>query len=208
MNHKTRIFNLALQELFLQKRISDADTDTSTEAHTLRVQWDFMYPIALSELNLTSTSRKIPLELVAELPNSNWRYAYRYPNNAALVRRIVTCNVRDDKYDEVDMSRELFDYNGDVISVIMTNEPDAIAEIVRTDVPADTLTPEASKYIASRLAQESIPLAVGQNSDSVQKSVEKNLVKNLINAQRRDQLETKVYEPEWQQSGFVRARMS
>lgn len=208
MNNKTRIFNLALQELFLQKIISDAETDTSTEAHILRVQWDFMYPIALSELNLTSTSRKIPLELVAKTPNSNWRYAYRYPNNAALVRRIVTCNVRDDKYDEIDMSRELFEYNGDVISVLMTNEPDAVAEIIRTDVPADTLTPEASKYIGTRLAQESVPLSVGENSKSVQASIEKNLVKNLINAQRRDSLETKVYQPEWQQSGFVKARMS
>ena len=207
MNNKTRIFNLALQELFLQKRITDADTDDSTEAFTLRVQWDFMYSIALSELDLTSTSETKILELIAENPTKNWRYAYRYPNDSALARRIPTCNVRDDKYDEIDMTVQLFTFNDSKMRVIMTNKPDAEIEYISTNVPADTLTPEAAKYIACRLAQESIPLAVGENSKSVQASIEKNLVKNLIAAQRRDRLETKVFEPEWQQSGFVRARM-
>lgn len=208
MNNKTRIFNLALQELFLQKIISDAETDNSTEAHTLRVQWDFIYPIALSELDLTSTSQKKVLELVAENPNINWRYAYRYPNNAALVRRIITRNVRDDQYDEVDLSTELFTFNNSTFRAIMSNEPDAQIEYIAIDVPADTLTPEAAKYIACRLAQESTPLVVGENSKRVTDSIEKNLIKNSISAQRRDSLETKVYRPDWQKSGFVRARMS
>lgn len=208
MVNKTKIFNLALQQLFINKRISNADTDTSTEAFTLRTQWDFIYPQALSELDLDSTSQTKLLELVTTNPNQKWRYAYKYPNDVALLRRIDNCHVMDDKYSVINHRIELFTFNGDTIKVVMTNCNNSTIEYISTDTPWDTLTLEAAQYIACRLAEASVSLVVGEKAAQVPQLLKPKILEALIAARRKDGIETQVYEPEWKQSSLVKARMS
>lgn len=208
MFNKTKVFNLALQALFINKRITNADTDNSTEAHALRTNWDFIYPQALSELDLDSTSITKTLELVVEKPNTKWLYAYKYPNDVALIRRIDNCHVTDDIDTVVKHRVELYEYNGDIIKVIMTNKHNSEVEYISTDVPVDTLTAEAAQFIALVLARASISLIVGERQSTVDQSVASKLVQAHVAARRKDGIETQVSEPAWKQSSFVKARMS
>ena len=208
MYDKTKIFNLALQALFINKQISNADTDKSTEATVLRNNWDFVYPQVLAELDLDSTSQTKTLELLTDRPNQKWRYAYKYPNDIALLRRIDNCYVTDDIDSVVSHRIELFTFNGDTTKVIMTNRADSEIEYISTNVPADTLTVQAGKYAAIRLAKESVSLTVGEKSATVSKTLEPKILEALIAARHRDGIETQVYEPAWKHSSLVKARMS
>ena len=107
MFDKTKIFNLALAALSLQKRISNADTDSSTEALTLNVYWDLAFNSALQEMDLDSTSTSKALELVEENPNEYWSKAYLYPTDCVLLRRIKTGNLTDDEESKEDLRVEI-----------------------------------------------------------------------------------------------------
>lgn len=208
MYDKTKIFNLALQALFINKQISNADTDKSTEATVLRNNWDFVYPQVLAELDLDSTSQTKTLELLTDRPNQKWRYAYKYPNDIALLRRIDNCHVTDDIDSVINHRIELFTFNGDTTKVIMTNRANSAIEYISTNIPADTLTVQACKYAAIRLAKESVSLIVGEKSATVSKTLEPKILEALIAARHRDGIETQVYEPAWKHSSLVKARMS
>lgn len=208
MYSKTKIFNLALQALFINKRVSNADTDSSTEAHSLRTQWDFIYPQALADLDLDSTSMTKTLELVVERPNTKWQFAYQYPSDAALIRRINNCHVLDDESTKIHHRVELYDYNGSIIKVIMTNKVDSEIEYISKNIPVDTLTPEAAQFIAIKLAIACISLIVGEKSTQVEKRLNEKIVEAHIAARRKDGIETQIHEPSWKMSSLVKARMS
>jgi hypothetical protein len=204
MFDKTKIFNLALAALFLQKRISNADTDQSTETQTLQTFWDTAYWSALQELDLDSTSSRKPLELVKDNPNTFWRYAYKYPSDCIFLRRIVSTNLTDDQESKIDLRVELFENQ----KCIMTNEQFAEVEYISKDVPLSTITAEAALFISLKLAKLSVPLIVGTNSAAVMKSIDESYVKAILDAQRKDSNETTIYQPEWMRSEFAKARMS
>ena len=208
MTGKTKIFNLALQGLFINKRIVNADTDSSTEAFVLRTQYDLVYIQALSELDLDSTSQTKTLELLTTSPNQKWRYAYRYPSDVALLRRIDNCGVTDDKETVIHHRVELFGYNGSTTKVIMTNENNSTIEYISIDTPEDTLSVEALRYIAYRLSEESVSLIVGEKSQTVMQTLKPKILEALIAARRKDGIETQVHESDWKLSSFVKARMS
>lgn len=163
MFDKTKIFNLALAALSLQKRISNADTDSSTEALTLNVYWDLAFNSALQEMDLDSTSTSKALELVEENPNEYWSKAYLYPTDCVLLRRIKTGNLTDDEESKEDLRVEI--YEGQ--KVIMTNKDAAEIEYISKDVPFSTLTAEAAHFISLRLAKLAIPLVAGTNKKDV-----------------------------------------
>jgi len=208
MIDKTKIFNLALQALFINKRVSNADTDSSTEAHALRTQWDFIYPQALADLDLDSMSMTKTLELVVERPNTKWQFAYKYPNDAALIRRIDNCHVMDDESTKIHHRTELYNYNGSVIKVIMTNKHDSEVEYISKNIPLDTLTPEAAQFIGFKLAIACISLIVGEKSTQVENGLRSKIVEAHIAAKRKDGIETQIHEPSWKMSSLVKARMS
>lgn len=206
---KTKVFNLALQALFINKRISNADTDTSTEAHALRTNWDFIYPQALSELDCDSMSQTKVLELVEQTPNTRWRYAYKYPNDIALLRRIDNCHVTDDIDTVVHHRVQLHTLNGNTIKVIMTNTSDTEIEYISTKTPVDMINAEQAQFIALKLAGASISLIVGEKAQaSFEQGIESKLLKAHVAARRKDGIETQVHEPAWKLSSLVKARMS
>jgi hypothetical protein len=204
MFDKTKIFNLALAALFLQKRISNAETDTSTETLSLGVVWDTALQSALQEMDLDSTSQSFALELISTDPNELWLYAYKYPADAVLIRRIVSSMVTDDSLDRINFKTQLL--NGQ--KVIMTNQQEAFVEYISKDTPIDTLSAEAVYFIALRLAKLAAPLVVGTNSKNVISNLNESYTMALLDAQRKDSMETHVYQPEWARSEFAKARLS
>lgn len=204
MYDKTKIFNLALSALYLQKRLSNADTDNSTEALTLNNLWETAFFSALQEMDLDSTSSTKELELVTLDPNKFWKYAYKYPTDCKFLRRIVSCYVTDDEYTNIDRKIEIMDGQ----KVILTNQQEAMIEYISSNVPMASLSAEAALFISYKLAKLATPLIVGKNSQEVMKTLERNYQMALLDAQEKDALETTIYQPEWMKSGLAKARLS
>lgn len=207
MFDKTKVFNLALAALFLQKRISNADTDASTEALSLNTFWDISYYSALQEMDLDSTSQTKTLALIDTLSLNDggfWQYVYEYPSDCLLLRRIVSQYLTDDRETAIDHRVEI--RNG--VKVIMCNESLAKIEYISKDIPIGTLHAEAIMFIALKLAMNCIPLVVGTNSATVAKSLNDKYDVSLVNAQKKDSAESSVYKEDWSRSGFVKARLS
>ena len=198
------MFNLALAALSLQKRISNADTDTSTEALTLNVYWDIAFETALKEMDLDSTSTSKALELIETNPNTYWRFAYSYPSDCIFLRRIKSTQLTDDAESKIDLRVEV--YEG--VKAIMTDQNAAEIEYISKDIPLSILTPEAAYFIALRLAKLAIPLVAGTNKKDVQASLDEAYTMALLNAQRVDSMESSIYQPEYAKSGLVKARLS
>lgn len=204
MFDKTKIFNLALAALFLQKRVSNADTDTSTEVLTLQTLWETAYFTSLQEMDLDSTSQTKLLELVVNKPNEFWKFAYRYPSDSLLIRRIVSRRVTDDQESKIDLRIEIFNNQ----KLIMTDEEFAKVEYISKDIGIEFLTAEAAYAVAMRLAKLAVPIIVGTDSAKVLKSVDEMYVKAVVDAQRKDISESTIYQPEWTRSEFAKARLS
>ena len=204
MFDKTKIFNLALAALSLQKRISNADTDSSTEALTLNVYWDLAFNSALQEMDLDSTSTSKASELVEENANEYGSKAYLYPTDCVLLRRIKTGNLTDDEESKEDLRVEI--YEGQ--KVIMTNKDAAEIEYISKDVPFSTLTAEAAHFISLRLAKLAIPLVAGTNKKDVLATLNEACNMALLDAQRKDRIESSIYQPEYAKSALVKARLS
>lgn len=207
MYSKTQIFNLALSALFLQKTVSDSETDTSKEATILRSHWDAAWNIGLQELDTDSIAVTESLELLAEAPDSNWDYVYKYPNNCAFLRRIVPelgGQVTDDTIDAID--RKISRYSGN--KAIFTNEINAKAEYIPNDISPDDLNAEEALFIAYKLARLCLPLIIGKDSDNVAKLLESRYEQAHLDARAKSAKETSIYQEEWQRSEFVKHRLS
>lgn len=89
MYTKVEIFNLALGALLLTKEVSNIESDTSSENRVLRIHFNTAYRTALAEMDLDATAVRGPLELVAKCPVPGWNFAYKYPVNCAMFRRIL-----------------------------------------------------------------------------------------------------------------------
>lgn len=204
MYNKTKIFNLALQALYLQKKIADADTDTSRETTTLETNWESAFFIGLQEMDLDSTSTTKALELISEKPNTFWDYCYKYPTDCAFMRRIVSELVTDDTETVIDRKVQILDGE----KVILTNQPQAYIEYIPNTITAENLTPEAAVFISLKLARMSVPLIVGKNSREIVQLIEQRYEQALVTAQEKDRLETSIYQPEWTRSEFAKERLS
>lgn len=204
MLSKTSIFNLALNELLLQRRVINADSDTSNEAVVLRTNWDVALFSTLEDLDLDSTSEDFQLELVAENPNDNWLYAYKYPQNCAYFRRIKSLLKQDNRSSFI--SKKVAMYEGS--KVIFTNEYQAVAEIIPTDIDLSSLGAMTGLAIARRLATLSVPLVVGKGSNDLMKTIEAKYVIAKGEAQEKDRNENFDFPDPEIDSEFVEARKS
>jgi hypothetical protein len=207
MYDKTGIFNLALSALFLQKKISDSETDVSKETLVLRSHWDAAWNIGLQELDTDSIAVTESLELLATAPDSNWDYAYKYPNNCAFLRRVVPelgGEVTDDTLSVID--RKITRYSGN--KAIFTNEINAKAEYIPNDINPDDLNAEEALFIAYKLARMCLPLIIGKDSDNVAKLLEARYEQAHLDARAKSGKETSIYIEDWQRSEFVKHRLS
>lgn len=203
MYSKTQIFNLALGTLLLSKRIVDADTDTSTEGRVLQTHWDAAFWSTLEDLNLNRTSSTKVLELIEENPNQYWSYGYKYPDDCVFLRRVLSCQLVDDRNSHIPKETGIKDGR----KMIFTNEENASISYLSSDIPISALPVNAGLATAYRLASLSSPLVTGKGAAALIAMVETKYVMAKTAAQRADAEENFNYVDPRIESEFVAARM-
>jgi len=128
---KTRIGNLALFHLGIDKDVSNVNTERSAEASALRKVHDIALRRILEDHPWKFATNWKDLGLVREDPNSGWAYEYRYPSDAVKLRYIWSGIRNQDREDQVP-----FDVaSDDTGAVIWTDEQNA--EIIYTKYVED-----------------------------------------------------------------------
>lgn len=208
MSSKVEIFNLAAGALLLNKQFTNADTDKSREATIFRLYYDKAYESTLQDLDLDSTSKRVQLSLITASPYSafpdvyQWGYSYRYPDDCAFLRRIVSRSIKDHRYSHI--AKQVRTINGE--KVILTNEQNAVADYIEKDIDPSLLSAEAVMAVAYRLAHRCSPMIVGKGASRKREDVLAlyNIAK--AEAQEQDALENFMYHDEAVESEFVNAR--
>lgn len=204
MYSKADIFNLALGALLLQRQITDADADMSSEARTLRLHYQIALKQTIQDLDLNSTSSAKTLELVAQNPNPLWKFAYKYPVECAFFRRIRSCVRKDSRLTRIE--HETGALNG--IKVIYTDQENAIGEYIAHDLNLGLLNASAGMALAYKLAILSSALVVGKGAQKIRQECFEFYKLYKADAQRQDQLEGDTFQDPIVNSEFVQFRMS
>lgn len=204
MYNQVDIFNIALGALLLNKTIVDIDSDSSKENKHLKQ----FYPIALAQtlqdLDLDATSSRKELELYQEDPNDEWLYAYKYPTKCRFFRRIVSGQRKDNRSTSIPRARGVLDG----VSVIYTNQPDAIGEYISSDVGLQHLNANAGLALGYKLAFLASTLIVGKGGLKIRQDINQMYGIFKLEAQEQDRLEGDTYEDSAVDSEFVQARTS
>lgn len=204
MYSKAEIFNLALSALLLSRQIVDTDNDKSNECKVLNTHWKAALGATLQDLDLDSTSTPVTLEVITTDPNDLWKYAYKYPTNCAHLRRLQSCVDIDNRYTHI--TKRVAVHAGQ--KVILTNEDQAIAEIISTDVPLSSLSAQAGLALAYKLAVLSAPLITGKGAAKLRAEIQKEYLLAKAEAQEQDRLENANFTPDDIASEFVAERTS
>lgn len=201
---KVSIFNMALGALLLSRQLSDSENGGGNEGTVLRTWWDSAFFGALADMNLDAHSTTVDLELIEELDvDENWLYSYRYPARAAFFRRIVSCEIVDDRATLIKKRIEM----RDGVKVILTNQVEAQAEIIDKEFDLGTLTAPAADCIAYSLAMKCAPLIVGKGAKSLRESLKADYAIAKGMAQELDNQENFNFRDDWQESEFARVRL-
>lgn len=201
---KAEIFNLALNAMLLERQIIDADQDTSVEARRLRAMYPIAFQKTVQDLDLDRFSSTKNLELIQENPNDLWNYAYKYPNDCAQIRRIVSCVRQDSRHTLI--PKATASLNG--VPVVFTNQYNAVLQYIPNNIGLDHFSAPAAMALAYQLANISSSLVVGKGAKEVRKEIRDLYVVYKAEAQEHDKLENFFYEEDHMVSEFVNARMS
>jgi len=203
MYSKAEIYNLALGALLLNRQVLNTETDKSNQVKVLNIHYPVALNTTLSDLNLTSTAVQVTAALVAEDPNDLWLYAYKYPDNCVLFRRLQSPVVKDNP--STFLPKQVGIHEG--VKVIFTNQLDAVIEYIPKDVILSHLSAAAGLALAYKLAVLSAPLIVGKGADTLRKSITTMYVVQKAEAQEKDRNENFVYDDPEVESEFVQARL-
>lgn len=201
---KAKIFNLALGALLLQRRIIDTATDQSNECNVLNTHWEMALDTALEDMDLDSTSTTGTLALIEEDPNDDWNFAYGYPLDCVLFRRIrsLAGSAPDNVSSHIPKLIQLHDGQ----KVIFTDEVEAIGEWITNDVPITSLSSLAGMVIAYKLASLSCPLIVGKGASKLRQEIDAKYVIYKAEALEHDRRENHNFNEAVVDSEFVAAR--
>ena len=169
---KTDVCNLALLYMGVSQSLTDADTDTSREAVSLRVVWDMERRFVLRDFAWPFARKYTALAFVSGTPavptNNDWIFAYAYPADALLIQRLVTCAGRQE------CSPPPFVIGRDGTSgahLIFTNLPNAQAEYTVDVTLASEFDAAFVSMFAWRLAAVLGP-SLSRNADIVKLATE------------------------------------
>lgn len=149
---KTEICNMALGHLGVQAVIANLDTDQSAEARALRVFYELARVKSLEDKDWGFARRYATLNLVAETPNINFNYSYRYPSNALVIRRILS-GLRNDHRN----SRVSYDISSDSTGKLILTDMEQ-AQIIYT-YNVDNLALFSASYVLAFSIQLAIMIA-------------------------------------------------
>lgn len=205
MSFKTEIYNLTLSALLLNEQLVDVETDEDrNHVQVLNTFWNIALSSTLQDLDLDMTSQPISLELLVELTEGPWKYAYKYPSNCAFLRRLESGTIVDRRSTHI--SKRTGQYNGQ--TAIYTNEYAAIGECIPKDVSLDSLNAMAQMALAYRLAFLAAPLITGKGAKKLKETLKQDYVIAKMEAQETDALENFNYASDIERSEYVEARYS
>lgn len=203
MSTKAKIYNLTLSALLLSREVTEVETDKSNEVRVLNIHWDTALESTLKDLDLDSLSTTIELELIEALDSGPWGFVYKYPSNCALLRRIQSLVLTDNKRTHI--SKKVAIHQGQ--RAIFTNEYAAVAECIPNTINLSTLSSMAKMALAYKLAYLSAPLVVGKGAQKLRESLMQAYIIAKTEAQEDDKLENFNYESDDVRSEFVDARL-
>ena len=208
---KAEIFNLALGALLLTKQVSDVDADQTTEIRTLRAHWKTALRKTLQDLDLDATSTRIAGSLVKDCPTPDWKFAYQYPTNCALFRRLLHMHPGSRHHLHKDVRstqipRQIANYQNQ--RVIFTNQFDAWIEYIPEDISLNLLNASAALALAYKLAQLSAPLIAGKGAGPLRKELQASYMLEKAQAMEHDRIENATFDADDVMSEFVQARTS
>lgn len=88
MATKTSIGNIALTNISAKNRISNLETDSSTEAKTLRVYYEDALKFVLCDSDWGFATGRKALAQLSETAPLDWDYVYTYPSDCLKARQL------------------------------------------------------------------------------------------------------------------------
>ena len=204
MYTKADLFNIALGALLLERQIVDADEDKSVEAKSLRRMFPIALAQALQDMDLDKTIEIKNAEMVVRDPSVIWRFAYKYPDNCAMIRRLVSGARMDNRETKIPLQTGLFVGQ----PVIYTNDDAAAIEYIPNDLNLGSLSASAGLAVAWKLAHLCAALQAGKGAQKIRQEILTTYILFKEQAQAHDRLENMNFEVDNVVSEFVNVRTS
>lgn len=148
VNSDVGICNLALGHLGSGKTIADIETEKSDEARACKLFLDTCKKIALRDYAWPFANRIEPLQLVAEDPNPDWMFSYRYPVSCVTFKKILS-GLRNDTND----SKIVYDIGSDSQGLlIFTDEANAYGKYTNNVTNPQLFPPDYLMAVSLLLA--------------------------------------------------------
>lgn len=202
MIDKPLLYNIALSALRLNHQTSDPDNDKTLAVKQLRLVYPLALSKALADMDLNKTASKVKLELLAST-HPHWKYVYKYPSVCAKFRKIVSPFAVDNNSTKIPSATEVVD----AVDVILTNEEEAYAEIIPSNVNLSALNPNAAMAVGFQMALMCPGLVVGKGSTNLRKGIFDEYKIYKAEAQEDDLNENVDSTPDEFKSDFVMARL-
>lgn len=167
MASKVAICNMALGALGVGDEIASID-ERSAEARACRIFYDETLKEVLRDHAWPFATKIVALALVEEAPSDEWGYAYRYPTDCVMMRRILSGQRLDTRATRVP-NRIIADDAG---QLILTDAAEAELEYTMIISDSQRLPPDFTAAFAYLLAVRIAPKVTGGDPFGLQ---EKNI---------------------------------
>lgn len=158
---EVQICNMALARIGVSQFISSL-TEQSNEARVCNLFYGPTRDRVLEEMPWKFATKRVELQLTGTAPDG-WGYQYRYPNDCLKAIRIVPLtagNVTNVFYREPNQTinpkvpYDIMEDEANASRVIVTNEPNAVLEYVKTITDPTVFSPSFTNALAWALAAE------------------------------------------------------
>jgi hypothetical protein len=208
-----QICNIALARIGIGQPIA-ALTESSQPAVMCSLFYEPMRDLLLNDFQWPFATKYRELALVAEEPNDDWSFSYRYPTDCLNIRRIINFANRASVFNGLvfpspigsesnfQPMRVPYDLGNDAQGkLIFSNESDAVIEYTAAVTDVSLFTPSFASLLAWKLAQEiARPLA---RSEDIRVAARNEYEREYIHATATALKETREFpNPD---SEFIRA---
>lgn len=157
MSSRTEIANLALSHCGVGTTITDLGTDRTDEAKACRAFYNICRDDTLRHFSWPFSSTIADLGLVETNPNDEWSYAYAYPADCLMLKRVVSGIRNDTETSRVPYKIGLLGS----VQVIFTDQENAEAEYTVINDDAAHYPPDFVIAFSLKLAAFIAPRLTG-----------------------------------------------